>query len=486
MQNNITIKSVFAAVEYFPASDIFKYFANDDGALLLDSGNNYNNNHNDQHSRYSYIAIDPYRIITAKSGVNMVDNKPANGSIFEILRNFIKQEKMPTIAGLPPFQGGVAGLFSYDLGWQMEKLPENQADDMGFPDMSVGFYDLILAFDLRYKKSWIISTGFPILDEKPRLIHANSRLSWFKSKIAAAKNHMRQSNKNPAPYIGIDLNWQYSSDRAQYIKKTDKVIEYIHAGDIFQANLSQRFNVELPANFDKYAFFCYLQKINPAPFSGYYKQDNMVIASSSPERFLKLNSDGNIEARPIKGTRERGIDKKSDKILADQLITSEKDHSENIMIVDLLRNDLSKLSKPHSVDVPQICKLESFASVHHLVSVVTAQLKDGFDAIDLIIAAFPGGSITGAPKIRAMEIIAELEQYRRGPYCGSLGFIGCDGAMDLSILIRTVCFNDNQVYFHAGGGIVADSNAACEYDESMIKAKRIFAAFSGQKLADKP
>ncbi len=484
MQNNIKITSVFEVEKYFPAIDIFKYFANDDGALLLDSGNN-DNNHNDQHSRYSYIAIDPYRVITAKSGVNMVDNKPANGSIFEILRNFRRQEKIPTIAGLPPFQGGIAGLFSYDLGWQMEKLPEYQIDDMDFPDMSVGFYDLILAFDLKQKKSWIISTGFPILDQESRLIHANSRLAWFKSKLAKAKKYMRQSNKTPAPYVGINLNWRYSDDRAQYITKTDKVIEYIHAGDIFQANLSQRFNAELPINFDKYAFFCNLQKINPAPFSGYYKQDNMVIASSSPERFLKLNSDGNIEARPIKGTRERGIDIKSDKILAEQLINSEKDHAENIMIVDLLRNDLSKLAKPHSVDVPQICKLESFASVHHLVSVVTARLKDGFDAIDLIMAAFPGGSITGAPKIRAMEIIAELEKYRRGPYCGSLGFISCDGAMDLSILIRTVCFNVNRAYFHAGGGIVADSNAACEYDESLIKAKGIFAAFSGQGLANK-
>ncbi len=472
---------IFEAVDFFPARDIFKYFANEDGALLLDSGDI---NINDEHGRYSYIAIDPYRIITAKSGVNMVDNKPVDGSIFELLRGFVKQETMPIIDGLPPFQGGIAGLFSYDLGWKIENLPDNQADDMDFSDLSIGFYDLVLAFDLKCKKSWIVSTGFPILDEKSRLINAETRLKWFKYEIAVAKTHMRQLSSQITEYAGINLNWQYSDSRAGYIKKTNKVIEYIHAGDIFQANLSQRFNADLPADFDKYAFFCYLQKINPAPFSGYYKQDNMVIASSSPERFIKLDHDGKIEARPIKGTIERGIENESDKILADQLINSEKDNAENIMIVDLLRNDLSKVAKPNSVHVPQICKLESFASVHHLVSVVTGQLKDGFDAVDLIIAAFPGGSITGAPKIRAMEIIAELEQYRRGPYCGSLGYISCDGAMDLNILIRTVCFNKNKAYFHAGGGIVADSDAASEYDESLIKAKRLFAAFSGQKLVD--
>jgi len=222
-----------------------------------------------------------------------------------------------------------------------------------------------------------------------------------------------------------------------------------------------------------------LRAVNPAPFAAYFNTGGTQILSSSPERFVKLTGDA-VEARPIKGTRPRGATPAEDAALAENLMTSEKDRAENVMIVDLLRNDISKVCRDHSVAVPELCSLESYARVHHLVSAVTGTLRSGLGAVDLLRACFPGGSITGAPKVRAMEIIAEQEPTRRGPYCGALGFIGYDGAMDSNIAIRTLALKDGAAVFQAGGGIVADSDPAGEYEETLAKAEALFAAFASQ------
>jgi para-aminobenzoate synthetase component I len=261
-----------------------------------------------------------------------------------------------------------------------------------------------------------------------------------------------------------------------------EVIERILAGDIFQANLAQRFEAPVPMGFDHFGFYSQLRKLNAAPFAAYLDHDDFVIASASPERFLQVEN-GRVETRPIKGTRRRFADPVLDALQARALTESRKDRAENVMIVDLLRNDLSKVCVPGSVQVPQLCGLETFASVHHLVSTVTGRLREGQGAVDLLAAAFPGGSITGAPKVRAMEIITEMERYARGPYCGAIGYIGFDGRMDTSIVIRTASFRAGTCVVQAGGGIVTASDPAAEYDETLDKARAIFAAFRAKEFA---
>jgi para-aminobenzoate synthetase component 1 len=258
------------------------------------------------------------------------------------------------------------------------------------------------------------------------------------------------------------------------------VIDYIYAGDIYQANLSQRFQTILPEGDSPFALYQRLRRLNPAPFAAYLNFGDIVIASASPERFLQLRG-GWVETRPIKGTRPRGATPVEDKAHARELLASEKDRAENVMIVDLLRNDLSRVCRDHTVTVPELCVLESYATVHHLVSTVVGQLNPGATAIDLLRATFPGGSITGAPKIRAMEIIAALEPTQRGPYCGSIGYVGFDGNIDSSITIRTYAIKNNVVTFQAGGGIVADSDPAAEYEETLTKAGALMEAVRGSE-----
>ena len=250
--------------------------------------------------------------------------------------------------------------------------------------------------------------------------------------------------------------------------------EYILAGDIFQANLSQRFEAALSA--DAISLYRRLRTLNPAPFAAYFETPQFAVVSASPERFIRVDAGGHVETRPIKGTTPRGIGPEHDAHLGRALTESEKDRAENLMIVDLLRNDLSKACRPGSVRVPELFTLEHYSTVHHLVSTVVGELAHGNDAIDLLRAAFPGGSITGAPKVRAMEIIAELEPSRRGVYCGALGYMSGTGAADTSIVIRTYLLRGGRAYFSAGGGIVADSEPEAEYHETLDKARALISA----------
>lgn len=250
----------------------------------------------------------------------------------------------------------------------------------------------------------------------------------------------------------------------------------ILAGDVFQANIAQRFSVRLSPSFDALTFYCRLRLLNPAPFAALLRDGNLTLASSSPERFLRLDG-RHVETRPIKGTIARSADPDEGQRRAAILLSSEKDRAENTMIVDLLRNDLSRVCTADSVEVPALCSLESYASVHHLVSIITGELAGDQDAVTLLRACFPGGSVTGAPKVKSMEIITEIERVAREAYCGSIGFIGFNGYMDTNIAIRTVTMDAGQAVFHAGSGITAMSNPAGEYEETLAKAERIFAAF---------
>jgi para-aminobenzoate synthetase component 1 len=259
-----------------------------------------------------------------------------------------------------------------------------------------------------------------------------------------------------------------------------RAVEYIRAGDIFQANVSQRFLAEFPSGLDPFTLYRRLRRLSPAPFAAYVNAPGLQVLSASPERFLALDREGRIETRPIKGTRRRGADPAEDARFVAELRGSEKDRAENLMIVDLLRNDLSRVAAIGSVRVPELFTLETFARVHHLVSAVEGRLAPGRTALDLLAAAFPGGSVTGAPKIRALEVIHELEPARRGPYCGALAWIGFDGAMDSSIVIRTLWLAEGMVVAQAGGGIVADSAPAAEYEETMVKAAPLLAALASE------
>jgi para-aminobenzoate synthetase component 1 len=271
--------------------------------------------------------------------------------------------------------------------------------------------------------------------------------------------------------------WTSNFTRPAYEQVVQKTVEYILAGDIFQANITQSFSSPLPENFDAFAYYNALRAKNPAPFASYLDYGDLQIVSSSPERLV--NSVGaKVQARPIKGTRKRDADPAHDTILIEELMASRKDRAENVMIVDLLRNDLSRVAKLGSVKVPVLCGLESYANVHHLVSVVEAELREGLSNIDLLKAVFPGGSITGAPKIRAMEIIAELEGQARGVYCGSIGYLGFNATSDFNIAIRTALFSGGQAYVQGGGGITARSEPAAEYEESLTKISRLMEAFA--------
>ena len=441
---------------------LFSSFSNQVGAIFFDSAQP-----SGEYGRYSFIAIDPFSKLVSKNGCITLNGATLEGDPFSVLGEELLKYTSASYPDLPPFQGGAAGFFSYDLCHHVENIPAAKMDDMQFPDMVIGFYDLVMGFDHVNGRAWILSQGYPELNSRVREVRAKKRIDWLLRQLAETKLGLPFSDVK----CKEDAITSYFNGET-YTAAVRKVRDYILAGDIFEANISQRFQVELPHALTPFDLYQRLRLCNPAPFSAYVNAGDTIIASASPERFLKLTQ-GHVESRPIKGTRPRGKTPIQDQQLANELLASEKDNAENIMIVDLLRNDLSRVCQDHSVKVPQLCSLESYATVHHLVSVVTGQLQPQYTAIDLLRATFPGGSITGAPKIRAMEIIAEIEPTRRGPYCGSIGYIGFNGDMDCSITIRTFCIKNNRVTFQAGGAVVADSDPVAEYEETLTKSSAL-------------
>ena len=421
--------------------------------------------------RWSYVAADPFLLLTSKDGRIRLGDRSLTGDPFAVLQRILRASPIETDPGLPPFQTGAVGYLAYDLCHHLERLPAPETDDLRFPDLMLGLYDTVAAFDLVERRAWVMSSGLPETSPEPRMHRRRARLDRLAGLIAGAAEPEAPSTAAAGP-IGSGF------DRPGYEAMVRQVVDYILAGDIFQANVSQRFIAVLPSGLTPFDLYRRLRTRNPAPFAAFMDFGEVVIASASPERFLRLDR-GRVETRPIKGTRPRHADPAEDAAAAAELLASAKDRAENVMIVDLLRNDLSRVCREHSVLTPEICALHSFATVHHLVSTVTGELRQGADAVDLLRATFPGGSITGAPKIRAIEIIAELEPTRRGPYCGALAWLGFDGAMDSAITIRTFAIKGDAVTFQAGGGIVADSDPAAEYEESLDKARALMSALAG-------
>jgi para-aminobenzoate synthetase component 1 len=446
--------------------------------------------------RYSFLTADPVAVVRSKGGeVECLDlvtrtRRTERGDALAVLRALVEPHSTPAVAGLPPFQGGVAGYVAYDWGLTLERLPAPRYDDLALPDTVMAVYDWVLAWDHASGRAWLISTGMPETTTSAGTSRAAMRAAAVKDRIRHAPSRSAASLPPaplpPAPFAPsyrVPSSWwpdsfelRSSFTRDAYLAAVERVRDYIFAGDIFQANLSQRF--EAPFHQPAWDFYRCLRERNAAPFAAYLDFPEAQIVSASPERFLRVDAAGHVETRPIKGTRPRGVGPEHDAALGQALAESAKDRAENLMIVDLMRNDLSRVCVPGTVRVSELFSLEHYATVHHLVSTVVGELGPGADAIDLLRASFPGGSITGAPKLRAMEVIAELEPSRRGVYCGSIGYWSLSGELDTSIAIRTALVQGDRIYFSAGGGIVADSDPEEEYGETLDKARAMIDALA--------
>ncbi len=419
--------------------------------------------------RYSFVGATPFLTFCSRKNKIVICNhdKITNiikGDPFEELRKLLSEYRIPYFSHYPPFVGGAVGYLGYDLCRFIEDLPSNAVDDLEIGDAFFGFYDGIYVFDSKVGTVGIAALGV-------------SRDA--KETVECMEEHLRHTELKPpkiSPYVNMkETVFKSNMSVGSYLKAIARIREYIKAGDIYQTNFTQRF--ECSFNTDIFAFYERLRFINPAPFSAYIDAGDCVILSCSPERFMRTR--GNlIETRPIKGTIKRGATSLEDARLAEELLGSDKDRSELLVIVDLERNDLGHIAMTGTVRVPELFALESYPTVHHLVATITAEVRPECDLIDCIKALFPGGSITGAPKIRSMEIIDELEPTRRNVYTGSIGYLGFDGSADLNIAIRTIVMCSGTAYLQVGGGITWESDPEKEYGESLIKAKALMEALS--------
>jgi len=438
---------------YFENSALlFESIVDSDWSVFLDSGYPYT-----QQGRYDILAAEPKCTLVTRGleteitqhGKTVVSTE----NPFDLLQQTLP-EKLSNFENLP-FNGGVLGYFSYDLSRRLERFPILAKDAENIPEMAVGIYHWAVIVDHHKQQSWLVGVELP-------------EQQWL-----ALIKQFSQINpvKNRTPFQVLSKP-QSNMSRAVYQSAFEKIKHYLTEGDCYQVNLTQRF--ESICTGHPWQAYQHLRQINAAPFSAYLNLPDVQILSSSPERFLEVQNN-KVETKPIKGTRPRKQNLQENQQQIEELRNSPKDRAENVMIVDLLRNDISKTCAEGSVKVPKLFDIETYKTVHHLVSTVTGELPENKHAVDLLKSCFPGGSITGAPKVRAMEIIEEIEPNRRGVYCGSIGYIGFDGNMDTNIAIRTLVYSENKMRFWAGGGIVNDSDVDEEYQESFDKAAAMLA-----------
>lgn len=452
-------------------SDALQALADWPNVVLFDSSL-----HRPELGRYSFLSADPFELFEQSAD----SSSDAIASMESVLESF----PATTIPGLPPFQGGAAGLLTYELGQCFERLPVPEWDFLKLPRAVIAVYDWTLAWDHEQGRCWFIGHGYPEESDLHRSSRAECQwrsilkaLSSGPARSSAAHGVIPERAHRPEGWptfpfdaaSGIASNFNHDG----YLAAVQQVIDAIYAGDIFQANLSQQFTA--PTDRSPIENYLSLRQQNPATFSGFFAHDDWAVLSSSPERFLKVK-EGIVSTRPIKGTRQRHLSPEADLFMRDELRESEKDRAENVMIVDLMRNDLSRVCLPGTIQVTELCRVEVYETVAHLVSEVVGKLRPDATFRDLISATFPGGSITGAPKIRAMEIITEIEKTARGAYCGSLFYRGFDGAVDSSILIRTMTQRQGWLSLPAGGGIVAQSVPEQEYQETLHKVRGLLRA----------
>jgi para-aminobenzoate synthetase component 1 len=422
------------------------------GLVLLESARPGRN------ARWTYLTADP---------VAVLESPAAGPDPFAVARRLVARlDRTPLVpADAPPFLGGLVGFLGYDLGGILERLPSIAPEDQDLPPLRLGLHDWVVAWDRRTGHAWIAGRA---LDGDGRRLAR--RLDDVHARLTSAA-HGPAEAMPAGPFV-----FRSGLGRAAYEAGVSRIREHIARGDLYQANLTRR--LETPFEGDPWPLYRRLRTGDPSLFSAYLDLGQgqlsgrpRALLSASPEPFLSVDANGLVKTDPIKGTRPRGRDVAADRALARDLLSSAKDRAENVMIVDVLRNDLGRVCRPGTVRVPRLCRLERTAAVQHLVSTVTGVLAEGRDAFDLLAASFPGGSITGAPKIRAMEILEGLEPVRRGPYTGAIGWIGPDGAMQTSIVIRTFVADGRRLTLHVGGGITWKSDPAAEWDETVTKAR---------------
>jgi para-aminobenzoate synthetase component 1 len=442
---------------YCPALDIYSCYSEEKDAVFLDSSleNRYGN--------YSIIGIHPYLKVEDKNGILFVNGTPQEGTFAGYISDYLKGhwEENPTTL---PLLSGAIGYLAYDFGMNLNELSSRHPKDVDIPEGLFIFYEHYIIEDIKNRKIYL--TAAEQMNNHEISLNAlekdlEERLSTHRVKPDQAKPVKRKPN------LRSDF------EKEQYLEAISKVINYIIEGDIYITNMTRQILAE--SQVQPYEVFLRLHKTNPAPFSGYLNFGDFKIICSSPERFLKL-VDGVAETRPIKGTRKRGETPEEDEALRTELLHSSKDKSELLMIVDLERNDLNKVCKPGSVKVTQLFDVETYATVFHLVATIIGKLKDGMTSMDLLTAMFPGGSITGAPKRRAMEIIDEMEHSRRGLYTGSIGYLSLDNRCDFNIVIRTAVYKDGTYHLGVGGGITCESDLEFEFEETEQKAKALLEA----------
>ncbi|GGI96500.1 aminodeoxychorismate synthase component I [Halopseudomonas pertucinogena] len=408
--------------------------------VLLDSAAS-----GDPRSRYSILAADPAMVISAERNESGLSTIARLRAALQDLGPASWPDQLQL-----PFGAGALGFVSYDFGRALESLPVQAKADISLPLLQMGIYHWSVISDNQARRRWLVC--------HPRVARE------YEEQVL-----MRLGSRDPSEQ-SFALRQPFAAEQRkdEYLQSFERIQHYIRAGDCYQVNLAQRFSA--PCQGDPLAAYRRLRRACPTPFAAYLESPDHAVLSLSPERFLKV-VDGQVETRPIKGTRPRGTTAERDTALAEELRSSPKDRAENLMIVDLLRNDLGRVCAYGSVRVPELFSIERYPNVHHLVSSITGTLAPGEDALSLLAGAFPGGSITGAPKIRAMQIIEELEPVRRSLYCGSIGYIGCEGQMDMNIAIRTLVHQKDRLYCWGGGGIVADSDGEAEYQESLTKVR---------------
>lgn len=446
---------------------------------------------NEKTGRYSFVTAEPYLIFKSRGDDVELELPATTAGRFgrrasmkkkplRKLRELLSNYRTEKVAGLPPFTGGATGFFSYDFVHQIENLPRTAEDDLHIPEAYFIFVDTVIAFDHLLNKVWVIvnpgareqEMGFrrPASDQWGRLYdEAADRLSALSSKLIAKtmKSGIPLSGKGDARRLSLKPNMT----QVMFESMVRRCKEYITAGDIYQANLSQRLSAKI-GDADPLRLYALLREVNPSPFAAFLDFGDMQLVSSSPERLIRL-SDGIADTRPIAGTRRRGKDDAEIQELSLELFTNEKERAEHIMLLDLERNDLGRVCTYGSVQVDEMMVIEDYSHVIHIVSNVRGELARGRDCFDLIRAVFPGGTITGVPKVRCMEIIDELEPVARGPYTGSIGYISNAGDMDLNIVIRTFVIKDGAAHVQVGAGIVADSDPEREYLETLQKAEAL-------------
>jgi anthranilate/para-aminobenzoate synthase component I len=440
----------------------------------------------EQTARYSFIGIEPYLILKVKDGIIEIEfeGKKTMSSRRPLhrLRELLQGYRQHPVADLPPFQGGAAGMLTYDFVHYLEKLPKNAVDDLDLPEAHFFMIDRLVAFDHKRRKSWIIvcpgvrknGLGYSRIsvDRDACIRGAEEILQEIAGR--AGGDDFSPDRESGAFAFGSRIRAveiRHDLGKGRYMEMVKKAKEYISAGDIFQANLSLRLSAEI-GDSDPWEVYEILREINPSPFSSFVDFGDYQIVSSSPERLVRVR-DGVIDTRPIAGTRPRGVNPGDDALLRAELLLNEKERAEHIMLIDLERNDIGRVSNYGTVRVDELMVTEDYSHVMHIVSNVKGQLAAGKDCFDVIKATFPGGTITGVPKVRCMEIIDEIEPFRRGPYTGSIGYVGFNGVMDLNIIIRTFLIKDGKAYIQAGAGIVADSDPEREYFESLKKAEAL-------------